>query len=160
MAPSRGNSVVPSVLDRLISTARGVEIGFVQPNSLRALKLALQRDLAALLNTRREDKLVPKGFKASASSLLNFGLPDFSGYSLRTPSDQNRLRRDIEAAIRIFEPRLAGVTVHFLGWDRRDPVLHFRLDGFLKIEPAPEPISFDTALHADRGKFLLKGLGR
>jgi type VI secretion system protein ImpF len=157
MAPSRSAIVVPSVLDRLISDPRNVEIGAVQPGSLRALKLSVERDLDALLNTRREGDLIPPEFQASAQSLLNFGLPDFSSYMLRSSTDQNRLRRDMETAIRAFEPRLANVTVSVEGWDDLNPVLRFRVEGILRVDPAPEPVSFDTVFRADTGKFAVRG---
>jgi type VI secretion system protein ImpF len=160
MAKERSAAIVPSVLDRLISPPRGIEVGSVQPNSLRALRMSVQRDLDALLNTRREGDLIPEGFQESASSLLNYGLPDFSGYSLRTPTDQNRLRRDIETAIRTFEPRLANVSVSVGGWENPNPVLRFRVVGVLRTDRSAEPVSFDTLFQADRGKFALKDSGR
>lgn len=152
--------VVSSVLDRLTSAPASGTIGSVRPGTLAALSLSIQRDIESLLNTRREETLVPSGYPASAASLLNFGLPDLSVYPLKTASGQNRLRRDIEAALRVFEPRLAGVSVALEGWDEVKPVLRFRVEAVLKVEPSPEPVVFDTEFSLESGQFSLKGRRR
>ncbi len=38
-----------------------------------------------------------------------------------------------------------------------DRAVRFRIDGRLKIDPAPEPVVFDTMLRIGSGEFKVKG---
>ena len=147
MTTPRVNAAVPSLLDRLISQPSGVEVGSIRPGSFRELRLSVERDLNALLNTRRETDLIPAEFQASATSLLNYGLTDISSYSLG--ADSQGLRRDIETAIRAYEPRLSGLTVTVEDWDRLSPVLKFHVRATLRVGPVSEAVTFNTMLQAD-----------
>ena len=157
MTPTRGEPDVRvrlSILDRLIdedpeSTS---ESPLSRHQSIRMLKNALVRDLGALLNAKRRENEVPVEFPELRQSLLTFGLPDFTSFSLRSPFEQNRLRREVEATIRRFEPRLTGVSVE-LEPRGLDVALHFRVNAQLKLEPEPEPVRFDTVLEADTCHF-------
>lgn len=153
MARDRSNPAVPSILDRLISRRGGIEIGSLQPGSMRALRLSVERDLTALLNSRRGVNLIPPEFQVASTSLLNYGLPDISAYNLG--ADPQALRRDIETAIRSFEPRLSGVNVTVEDWDRFSPVLKFHIHATLKAG-MPENISFNTVLQADSRMISVK----
>ena len=150
-------SVTPSLLDRLTDyePRSGSEAPLTRSQSLRALKISLRRDLTALLNTKRREEEVPEEFTEANHSLLTYGLPDFSSYSLKSPTDQSRLRRAIETAIRRFEPRLEKVSVTLEPLREADAALHFRVDGFLRLDPAPEPVSFETHLQAESGHFVV-----
>ncbi len=149
----------PSLLDRLTDREPDArqEPPLTRSQSLRALRVSLSRDLSTLLNTKRRDEEVPEQFSEANQSLLTFGLPDFTALSLKSPTDQNKLRRAIETAIRRFEPRLEKVSVTLEPRAELDPVLRFHVDALLRVEPAPEPISFDTVLQADTGHFLVQG---
>src|SRR6516162_4504881 len=148
-----------SVLDRLIDLdpSSSHEDAPSRMRSVRELKDALWRDLNALLNTRRMEHPFSSDFKECNTSLLVFGLPDFTPLSLRSPDDQQRLGEAIETAIRTFEPRLSEVSVSPEPRNELDPILRYRVEAVLDIEPAPEPISFDTVLEADTGQFSVTG---
>jgi type VI secretion system protein ImpF len=152
--------VITSVFDRLTDSPQSGVIGSVRPGTLGSLRQAVLRDLEHLLNTRREEELIPAEYRESAASLLNYGLPDLSVYSLKKAAEQHRLRRSIETALHLFEPRLGNVSVTLEGWDDAKPVLHFRVDAVLRVEPAPEPVVFDTEFSLESGKFTLKGRSR
>ena len=149
-----------SVLDRLVGFGAdsGRNPDANQASGLRELQVAVQRNLVPLLNTRRMQHPIPLEFEQCNASLLVFGLPDFTVLSLRDPGDQRRLGQAIEAAIRTFEPRLSAVSVTPEPRRELDPVLTYRVEAILDIEPAPEPIVFDTVLQADTGKFSVTGL--
>jgi type VI secretion system protein ImpF len=148
--------VTPSILDRLIAPKPTGEIGEHRLDSLEAFEAALQRDLIALFNTRTAREPVPPTYREAATSLLAFGLPDLAGQNLRLASEQNRLRREIETAIRRFEPRLSGVSVTVDQWDEGKPYLRFHIDGVLKDELGSQPVSFDTLLQSDTGRFVTR----
>lgn len=151
--------VTPSLLDRLTDYQPSVssENPLSRTQALRALKASLWRDLGALLNTKRREEEVPPDFVEANESLLTYGLPDFSAYSLKNPGDQHKLRRAIETAIRRFEKRLEKVTVIFETPEDTSSALHFRVDGYLRVDPAPEPISFETLLQPDLYQFVVVG---
>jgi len=148
-----------SVLDRLIGgpSEPGDSMSSRRLHSVGGLKAAIWRDLSALLNTRRMEHPISPEFEQCNSSLLIFGLPDFSLLSLRSPGDQRRLGLEIETAIRMFEPRLSGVSVTAEPRNELDSTLRFRVEALLEIEPAPELITFDTILEGDTGKFSVTG---
>ena len=151
--------VTPSLLDRLTDYQPSVSSENVlsRTQALRALKASLWRDLGSLLNTKRREVEVPEEFSEANESLLTYGLPDFSSYSLKNPTDQHKLRTAIETAIRRFERRLEKVTVTFDPPDDLESALHFRVDAYLRVDPAPEPISFETLLQPDLYQFVVVG---
>lgn len=154
--------VTPSLLDRLTDHApnsRG-EDPLSRLQALRVLKASLWRDLSALLNTKRREEEIPETFTEANRSLMTYGLPDFSSYGLKSEAAQNRLRRAIEAAIRRFEPRLEKVTVTLEPSQETDRALRFRVDAFLRIEPASEPVTFETLLQPESGQFVIVGDNR
>ncbi len=139
-------------MDRLCNSPYKGEAGEPRPDSREALEAAIQRDLTALLNTRREQETFPPEFQESIKSLLTFGVPDLNAMNLRLVSEQNRLRRIIEAAIQIFEPRLSNVKVRVEHWDEAKPLLRFEIVAYLH----GDPILFDTFLKSDSGEFFVR----
>lgn len=152
-----------SILDRLIDRdpKRQSEVPLTRAQSLRELKASLKRDLEWLLNTRRI--IDEKGIVVSKEvqrTVYGYGLPDLCSLSMRSNKDQNRLLRMMEVAISAFEPRLAGVKVMMEPAGERTRVLRFVIEGMLIIDPAPEPVSFDTVLEVTSGVYEVKGDGR
>ena len=141
--------ILPSVLDRLLDDELGVgrESFAGRFFSLRDLKQAVARDLEALLNTRQEAlEEVPPEFAEVSQSLRTYGLPDFTALSLTKAQDRQRIRRALEQAIAVFEPRLDRVRVMVEAPQQYEQVLHFRVEAWLRVEPAPMPIAFDATL--------------
>jgi type VI secretion system protein ImpF len=44
--------------------------------------------------------------------------------------------------------------------EETDRGLRFRVDAFLRIEPASEPVSFETLLQPESGRFVVVGENR
>src|SRR5436853_4465875 len=105
--------ITSSVLDRLIDYEPEIsrEPLASRSKNLRQLKQSIKRDLEWLLNTRRFADGLPSDLKEINNSLAAYGLPDFSNLSIKSPADQNRMRRFLEVAISTFEPRLEDVVV-------------------------------------------------
>ena len=57
-----------------------------------------------------------------------------------------RIRRALEQAIALFEPRLDRVRVTMETPQQHEQALRFRVEALLRIEPAPIPVAFDAAL--------------
>lgn len=151
--------ITPSVLDRLLDDRpeQKAEAPASRQTSLRILKQAVKRDLEWLLNTRANATDVPEGLPEVNRSLATFGLPDFSSWNVRGGRDQEDLRRTIEDVVARFEPRLEGVQVTLETMSEVDRTVRFRIDARLRVEPAPEPVTFDSVLQLGNREFVLQG---
>ena len=141
--------ILPSVLDRLLDDEPGVDRESFSGRffSLRDLTQAVARDLEALLNTRQEAlEELPPEFAEVGHSLRTYGLPDFTALSLTNPQDRQRIRRALEQAVTVFEPRLDRVRVTVETPQQYEQVLRFRVEALLRMEPASIPVAFDAAL--------------
>src|ERR1051325_664420 len=119
-----------------------------QKYSVRQMKEHVARDLSVLLNARRELLTeMPEEYKELKGTILEYGLPDFTAFSLVNVSDQKRIRRGVELAIAAFEPRLKSVHVSLDLPKQYDQILRFRIDALLRVDPTPEPVTFDAMLH-------------
>jgi type VI secretion system protein ImpF len=150
--------VTNSVLDRLIDYEPELsrEAPASRSKNLRQLKQSLQRDLEWLLNTRQIPGGIPSELKETRDSLGSFGLPDFTALSIENAEDQKFIKREIEETVRRFEQRLEGVLVSIEPVSANERVLHFRIDARLKIDPVPEPITFDTVLQLGTGEYQVR----
>lgn len=164
--------VVPSVLDRLLDYEPEVssEPAPSRAKSLRHMKQSVRRDLEWLLNARqsspassagdgRADTEAPSTRPLPAEvydSLISYGLPDFSSASIFSVLDQNRIRRALEMAVERFEPRLRDVVVKVLPARETERALRFRIEARLRVEPAPEPVTFDTVLQIHSGEYRIE----
>lgn len=161
MSPAQGDvTVTLSVLDRLIDEepASIVEGALSRSESIRRLKKWVRRDLEWLLNTRRSVQEPDDSLKETSRSLYMYGLPDFSTYTMASSADQTRLLRHLLTAIKLFEPRLANVRLVPLespttGLQR----FRLRIEGMLLMDPAPEPVSFDTLIELRSGACRVTG---
>ena len=145
--------VTQSVLDRLMQVE---EWPTTRNQSVRFFKEALKRDLEWLLNTRRPPLPQLDARPVARETVINFGLPDISALGLSSASDQRSLRVAIEACVRAFEPRLTDVRVRLESTDTTDRRLRFHIEGNMKLDPAPEEITFDTVLELTSGEYKVK----
>lgn len=150
--------ITPSVLDRLLDFEPNVSSEALKSRSisLRELKESVRRDLGWLLNTRQYAEIIPETLEETTKSVAAYGLPDFTGLSVRGTAEQNRLVKQIEAALKIFEPRFLNLKVSIEPVDEIERSLRFKIEAHLDVEPAPEPISFDTVFQIGSGEFAVK----
>jgi type VI secretion system protein ImpF len=153
--------VTQSVLDRLIDREpqNSAEGPMTRAQSIRALKAAVRRDLEWILNTRRIANEAGDEYPECRRSLYNYGLPDFTAYSFANMNDRARLLRHLEETVRLFEPRLDAIRVVpvEVGNENLTRVLRFQIEGLLKMDPAPEQVTFDTVLQLTSGEYHIKG---
>lgn len=124
--------------------------------SLEDLKQSVRRDLEWLLNTRKPLWNVPETLEEANNSLAVYGLRDMTGISIKNPHIQKELIEDVERTIKIFEPRLIDLKVSLEPFEHTDKHLKFKIESRLDVEPAPEPIVFDTVLELGSGDFEIK----
>ncbi len=162
MAARAGNDIalVPSILDRLLDEQPEVsrEPADRRQQSVRELEMAVARDLEALLNTRQETiEELPAEYLEVGRSLVTYGLPDFTTCSLTIDDDRIRVLRSIERTIARFEPRLQRVRVQLDTPRNHDRGLRFRIDALLRVDPSPEPVTFDAVLQLNTQQYVVQG---
>lgn len=120
-------SELPTVLDRLLYRKPKADERRGRDSDLVLASIA--RDLEALLNSRCHEDTILADYAESCTSILNFGVPEFDQYgNLASTSEQNRLCKVMETSIRLFEPRLSGVSVRMIAPGKRDFTLRFRIE--------------------------------
>lgn len=161
MARGAGETTITiSVLDRLLDTEpeNRMENPLSRAQSVRLLKNSVRRDLEWLLNTRRVADPPDEGMKEVNRSAYVYGLPDLSSISVGSAGDRNRLVRQILATINLFEPRLASVRLVLIETpDSAKKDVRLRIEAMLRMDPVPEPISFDTLIELKSGTCHLSG---
>lgn len=156
----REPNIVPSILDRLLDDRPEVsaEAIPIRTQTVRQLERSVARDLEELLNTRREMlEELPPDFVEVSRSLVNYGPPDFTAFSLLGEKDRARIRRILEDTIGTFEPRLLRVRVSLEPRREYDKALRFRVDALLRVDPAPEPVTFDTVWRVETQEYRVQG---
>ena len=75
-------------------------------------------------------------------------MPDPTAGSFTQEETRAALAREVELAIRRFEPRLSHVSVQLppMRDDAVDRTLRLRIEAVLRTDPIPEQIAFETVL--------------
>lgn len=149
MARAIETLVTQSVLDRLSNSE---DWPTTRAHSVRLLREVLRRDMEWLLNTRRPPIPGLDG-PESKRSVLNYGLVDTSSLSLASSLDRRRLQQAVQTCIADFEPRLQRVVVVLAEENLKARQLRFHIEGQIRLDPAPEEISFDTVLELASGEY-------
>ena len=115
-----------------------------------------ESDLEWLLNSRSYPSEGATELEEVRKSVVAYGLPDFTGISVRNHNEMTRISKEIEEAISYFEPRLLDVNVKMESIENTDREIRFTVEAFLNVEPTPEPIVFDTVLELGSGDFSIR----
>lgn len=156
-------ALVSSVLDRLIDADphQQHESPLSRTQVLQQMKASVGRDLQNLLNTRCRATSWPAALEQLQQSLVAYGIPDCVGINTGSRDQQEQLRQMIQRAVETFEPRLFKIRVTIADTDDpTDRSLRFRIDGMLRVDPAPEPVIYDSRLDATNGDFSVQGVRR
>ncbi len=158
MARIRDNDqLLASVYDRLIDLDGDSSAPKSRSQILFELKQSVRRDLQNLLNTRWKCVHWPPGYEELELSLVNYGIPDFTGVNMGGYEEQTRLIQIVERAVGFFEPRFQRFSIEQVSsrvdYDR---TLRFKIEGLLRAEPSPEPVSYDTQLNVNSAEFEVK----
>lgn len=154
-----GNKTQASILDRLIDEEPEISTEPVQSRfaSVRQFTAQVRRDIENLLNTKNCAWLTECEYQELRNSLYFYGLPDFTAQNPGSSLATDRLRQEIERAIARFEPRLKNVMVMAEAGEKEERTVGFKITGLLMVEPAPEPVSFDTRFDTNRGEYKVVG---
>lgn len=140
-------SVLPSVIDRLLDPNPEQERDppRARGQALSSLRSSVGRDLENLLNTRQRCLSFPPELTELDQSVINYGIPDFSGANFATHQGRQDFQIAIERTIRRFEPRFKTVKVYLLeNIEPEDRTIRFRIEALMYAEPAPEQMVYDS----------------
>jgi type VI secretion system protein ImpF len=147
----------PSLLDRLTDDEpdNTQEARERRVLSMRTLRQAVLRDLAWLFNATGVGIVQDlEAFPLAAHSVVNYGMPDFSGQTA-SGIDIELIARRMRQAIWDFEPRILRNTVQVRPL-ALDKVAHnqlvFELEGELWGQPVPERLFLKTELDLEMGE--------
>ena len=101
--PSQG--LMPSIVDRLIDPASAgtdARRGYNLPQMLEVVR----RDLEDLLNTRQTNMGLPPQLTRVARSMMSYGLPDLTTFTVTSSAARDEMARKLESIIAQHEPRL------------------------------------------------------
>jgi type VI secretion system protein ImpF len=127
-----------SLLDRLAE-------GDDSRPTLARIRQSVRRDLECLLNARRSWIPLDGAGKELKTSVLGYGLPDFTVMDLSSDEGRQWLCGEVRDTINRFEPRLTRVQVNLRDDDAPlDRQLRLRIDAVLLVDPVPEPVAFDS----------------
>jgi len=136
------------LLDRLLDADPGSprDPPLSQSLAIEQLRLAVRRDIEALLNARRRRLPPDPGLDELPLSLVGYGVPDPTAGSFTEEERRAAISREIQATIARFEPRLTSIKVQLHRAEREalDRVLRLRIEAVLRTDPVPEHISFET----------------
>jgi type VI secretion system protein ImpF len=141
--------VVASLFDRLTDyePRNSREAPLHESDQLRLYRESVAQDLTNLLNTRRSQADIPEEFRYSRESLAAYGIQDFT----TAPMDREAMRRAIEGAVRLFEPRLTRVQVTVI--EGGDLKLSYRISAVLRLDMGLEPVVYDAELPKESRRF-------
>lgn len=156
MKESRQNTQA-SLLDRLIDNEPGNSREPVQyrKTTFKQVRGAVGRDLENLLNTKNYVSSLCSEYRELNSSILVYGMPDFTSANPKSPSVRHKLRRELEKAIAQFEPRLRNVTVRVEDQGTNERNLRFKINALLFLDPVVEPVTFDTIFDVNRCEYSI-----
>jgi type VI secretion system protein ImpF len=149
----------PSLLDRLADDApdQTVESREERVLSFGKLKQSVVRDLQWLLNAGRlESDQDLSAFPQVKQSVLNYGIPDFTGTTAGN-TDPSALARILRQAILDFEPRILrpSLKVRAKAGGEHNTLI-FEIEGELWSQPLPERLYLKTILDLELGSIEVK----
>jgi type VI secretion system protein ImpF len=153
----------PALLDRLtdLEPDKKTESRDGRVMSARRFEESVLRDLAWLLNASNLEAAEDlQDYPEVRASVLNFGIPDFSGL-VATGMSAAAIERAVHTAITAFEPRLdrsaLRVSVVMESTESLRNALAFRIEAQLWAEPLPVSLYLKTELDLETGAVTVTG---
>lgn len=117
---------------------------------------SVRRDLEWLFNTRRvDDSRVEQKYPALQNSVYCYGIPDPNSHDPSRTRDRDELLRNMQDAIARFDRRLQDIEVRFGPRAAGTHLLQFEIAGIVLMDPAPEPVMFQTSLDPSNGELTV-----
>jgi type VI secretion system protein ImpF len=152
------SGVQRSLLQRLIddNPDQQAEIRPSLKQSLSEVRDAVREDLARLLNTRAYCRPWSPQLEELRKSVVSYGLHDGVISGMAADDWRGLLRRAIEDAIRVYEPRLTDVAVTLVDEpENLERSLRFRIEATLVLEAEQATVTFDSKIETATRVVLL-----
>jgi type VI secretion system protein ImpF len=144
--------------DRVLASRRAASRAPISESELRKL---VNLDLVALFNTTNLDSAQDLSSTPEVrKSILNFGFPDLAWRTI-DENDVSSIAREIETALRDFEPRLAPGSIKARRDDRTTPDalrVRFVVRAELRCHPVNVQTEFIAEVEVDSGKVRIERL--
>lgn len=145
------------LFDRLVDRSPKLrhEVRPLRTLDRRGLRESVRRELERILNTRcpfPAHRLADR-----PRSVIDYGLPELTGFSAHSFEDRTRLAELIRRAVEAFEPRLCEIRVRLEPVPGDSLLLMGHVEGLLKFDGVTEPVSFHAAVETRTGKVEIHG---
>jgi type VI secretion system protein ImpF len=131
------------------------------------LREAVRRDIEALFNIERfesgfmvtdlereaieEPSALIADFPLARRSVLNYGVPSFSGRGAKD-FDLDALARELREVVAVFEPRLKRDTIRVKADTGDAAGMRISIEGTLMLSPIAERLRLSTTINLDNGR--------
>jgi|688.fasta_scaffold1574626_1 type VI secretion system lysozyme-like protein len=136
------------------------DISYTDRNKIEDLaKEKFLNDLNMLLGTRRPWGSPSEKYVEINKSVINFGLPDFSGFWLSSDEQQEKIRTHILEVLEKYEPRLKNVDIKFNSENEKNEKgqIEFKISGELELSKDFEPVLINAFWSESRGQVAFEG---
>ena len=162
----------PSLLDRLIDLepAHHKESQDTRALTRQQLRAAVLRDLSSLFNairpeperdsTRTAEITLWQGLDFARRSVLNYGMPAFSGLTLSS-LDVHAIEHGVTEAIRTFEPRIDPQSLHVevkIDASNHHNTLQIVIRGQMWCQPVPLDLLLSADVDVETGNTCVREL--
>jgi type VI secretion system protein ImpF len=149
--------MTPSLLERLVDPkafSTTGSTGFTVEN----MKRSIQNDVIELLNTK-VTVLDVEPESELFNSIMMFGVPDMISLTGNSEDQGQTMRRNVQAALECFEPRLARIRVSIAKPGPKDEKkeVKFQIEAVLNVEPYKDLVGFETILELTTGRAKVPG---
>ena len=152
----------PFLLDRLTDELpeSGVESRDRRVYSPKQIQQSIIRDMGWLLNAKAHPEQDGLGeFPEVAKSVLNYGIPEFSGQSIASVNP-GMIERTVLEALQNYEPRMVGHTLRvrmLTEAETRNPnVIAFEITGEISANQTPDALYIKTEVDLETGQFVVR----
>lgn len=152
-----------SLLDRLLDSEPESPTEAPRPPSRAELRQAVLRDLDWLFNaTRPALERTGEAWPQVRHSVLNFGLPTFSGQTLSSV-DPHAMAAQVREALLDFEPRITASSLQVVALAEgqhleRHNLISFRISG--ELESLQLQLQLRTDVDLETGRVIVRELSR
>jgi type VI secretion system protein ImpF len=141
--PLEDEPLLASVRDRLAGLEGSGR--FAGRQNLDQFLASVHRDLQELLNTRWCVTSWPPGLEELESSLVNYGIPDFTGANMSSPNERLLFCELVEKSIKLHDSRFISVRLKIKDdRDSMDRIFRFQIEAEVQASPEPAEVVFDS----------------
>ena len=152
----------PSLLDRLTDDEprTNSESRSQRVLGIQQIRESVFRDLAWLLNCGNLESVEDlEDYSGVASSVLNFGVPELTGYTLSN-ANVTEIELAVRQAILDFEPRIIANTLKVSAVVSNDEMSQnsfvFEIEGDMWAQPIPLRLFMKTEVDLETGSFTIE----